>query len=112
MRCSDSDPGRPGDGSRVTGTSGTLYGSEGWGFESLRARQVKAPSSGGRGLFANAGANSGKPAETIARAKMSAASASWSLIAWAYTQRDRGVGVAKPTHAGRQSRRHRDQQAR
>src|SRR5256885_7195659 len=44
-----------------------------------RARSV-APSDHGRGLFANADANSGYPAAFMTRAKMSAASVSWLLI--------------------------------
>ena len=34
----------------LAGQGALVYGSEGWGFESLRARQVKGPSRAGRGL--------------------------------------------------------------
>ena len=73
----------PGNAERLTG----IYGSEGWRFESLRARQVSSPFRSWKGLLANAGANSGYPAAFMIRAKMSAASASWLLIMWAYTRR-------------------------
>ena len=59
--------------------------------------QVSGPFRSWEGLLANAGANSGYPAAFMIRAKMSAASASWLLITWAYTRRViDGVGVAEP----------------
>jgi hypothetical protein len=72
----------PDDAERDTG----IYGSEGWGFESLRARQVTGPSGTGRALLANGFANSGHQLAPTARAKMAAASASCSLIRWAWTR--------------------------
>ena len=56
----------PGNAERLTG----IYGSEGWRFESLRARQVSSPFRSWKGLLANAGANSGYPAAFMIRAKM------------------------------------------
>src|SRR5215471_13614882 len=53
---------------------------------SERARSA-TPSDHGRGLLANADANSGHPADLTIWAKTSAASASWLLITWAYTRR-------------------------
>ena len=60
-----------------------FYGSEGWGFESLRARQVRGLYPLGRGLLANGFANSAHQSSSTAPAKMAAASASCSPITWA-----------------------------
>jgi hypothetical protein len=68
---------------QVAGAGDTVYGSEGWGFESLRARQVTGLYSLWDGLVANGFANTGHQPNSIAWAKMTAASASCSLITWA-----------------------------
>jgi hypothetical protein len=59
------------------------YGSEGWGFESLRARQVKGLYPRGLGSLANGLANTGHQLASTARANMTAASSNCSRITWA-----------------------------
>ena len=56
----------PDNAERLTG----IYGSEGWGSSPSERARSAAPSDLGRGLLANAGANSGYPAAFMIRAKM------------------------------------------
>ena len=68
----------------VADASATLYGSEGWGFESLRARPAHKPFPlTGEAFLLTDLLTAAPPPTGIERAKMSAASATCSRITWA-----------------------------
>jgi hypothetical protein len=84
---------------QVSGARDTVYGSEGWGFESLRACPRSEPlSASGRGSFANALAVSG----TLGGGRYGAGEDVGSLgelvadDVRVHPQRDRGIGMAEP----------------